>query len=68
MLRLSEISEKERSSREATEESLLGMLKEMVTRVKGEISAERKERETTEENMFKLIEETCAKLNHATQF
>lgn len=65
---MSEETEKEKTSREQTEESLLGMLKEMISRIKAEIQTERKEREATEDNLFKLIEETCAKLNHATQF
>ena len=47
---------------------MLGTLKEMISRIKAEIQTERKEREATEDNLFKLIEETCAKLNHATQF
>jgi len=52
----------EKNAREKTEETIFGMLRDLVNRVKGEIDNERKEREGSEETILNLIEEACNKL------
>jgi hypothetical protein len=42
---------------------MLEMLKEIISKVKEQISIERNERERNEENLVNLLEETCNKLN-----
>ena len=61
-VRMKELVESERRSREETEEQILEMLSEMVGRIKQEIESEKKERETSEEQLLLLLEETCSKL------
>ncbi len=55
----------EKKQSEETEEALLEILKEMVSRIKNEIDVERKEREASEDTLLSLLEETCSKLNIA---
>ena len=44
--------DEERKAREETEESILELLRDMVTRIKTEIDTERKEREASEESLL----------------
>ncbi len=53
----------EKKAREEQEEAMLEMLKEIIGKVKEQISLERFERERTEETLVNLLEETCNKLN-----
>ena len=39
------------------------MLREIIARVKEQVSVERQERERTEEQLVALLEDTCNKLN-----
>lgn len=55
--------EDEKKAREETEETMIEMFKEMISKIKGEIDAEKSEREQAEEALLSLLEETCAKLN-----
>ena len=52
----------ERKAREDTEESILELLRDMVSRIKNEIECERRERETSEEQLLCLLEDTCSRL------
>ena len=52
----------ERKAREETEESILELLRDMVSRIKNEIECERRERETSEEQLLGLLEDTCSRL------
>ncbi len=45
------------------EESLLEMLRDVINRVRLQISGERNERERNEETFLNLLEATCNKLN-----
>ena len=47
---------------------MLEMLKEIIAKVKEQITVERNEREKTEETLVNLLEDTCAKLNAANDF
>ncbi len=58
----------EKRAREEQEETMLEMLKEIIGKVKEQISIERNEREKTEETLVNLLEETCSKLNAANDF
>lgn len=42
------------------------MLKEMVTKIKGEIDTERSERQQNHETLLQLLEDTCNKFNTPT--
>lgn len=53
----------EKRAREETEETMIEMFKEMISKIKSEIDAEKSEREQAEEALLSLLEETCAKLN-----
>lgn len=53
---------RERKAREDTEESILELLRDMVSRIKNEIECERRERETSEEQLLCLLEDTCSRL------
>ena len=53
----------EKKAREETEETMIEMFKDMISKIKGEIDAEKSEREQAEEALLSLLEETCAKLN-----
>lgn len=53
----------EKKAREEQEEAMLEMLKEIISKVKEQITIERFERERTEETLVNLLEETCNKLN-----
>lgn len=55
--------EDEKRGREETEETMIEMFKEMISKIKGEIENEKGEREQAEEALLTLLEETCAKLN-----
>ena len=59
------VLEQKKTAGEA-EEALLDMVKEMISRIKGEIEGEKKEREASEDNLLALLEETCAKLHLST--
>ena len=50
---------------EETEESMLEILRDMISRIKVEIETERKDREENEETLLSLLEDTCSKLNNA---
>jgi hypothetical protein len=63
--KLIEIVEEERKQREETEESILELLRDMVSRIKAEIDTEKKERESSEESLLQLLEDTCTKLGQA---
>ena len=52
----------ERRQREETEESILELLRDMVSRIKAEIENERCEREISEEQLLGLLEDTCSRL------
>ena len=52
-----------KKAREETEETMIEMFKDMISKIKGEIDAEKGEREQAEEALLSLLEETCAKLN-----
>jgi hypothetical protein len=60
---LRETVEEEKRAREETEETMIEMFKEMISKIKGEIDVEKSEREQAEEALLSLLEETCAKLN-----
>lgn len=62
-LRLKTNVEDEKKAREETEETMIEMFKEMISKIKGEIDSEKSEREQAEEALLSLLEETCAKLN-----
>lgn len=53
----------EKKGREETEETMIQMFKEMISKIKSEIDQEKSEREQAEEALLSLLEETCAKLN-----
>jgi AAA+ ATPase superfamily predicted ATPase len=53
----------EKKQREDTEETMIEMFKDMISKIKSEIDAEKGEREQAEEALLSLLEETCAKLN-----
>jgi hypothetical protein len=53
----------EKKAREETEEAILEMLKDMVSKIKIEIDSEKKDREENEETLLSLLEDTCNKLN-----
>ena len=55
--------EEEKRAREETEETMIEMFKEMISKIKSEIDVEKSEREQAEEALLSLLEETCAKLN-----
>ena len=61
--RIRQLVEDERRGREETEESMIEMFKEMISKIKGEIDTEKTEREQAEEALLSLLEETCTKLN-----
>lgn len=63
MARLRGNVDEEKRAREETEETMIEMFKEMISKIKGEIDAEKGEREQAEEALLTLLEETCAKLN-----
>jgi hypothetical protein len=63
MARLRGLVEDEKHGREETEETMIEMFKEMISKIKGEIENEKGEREQAEEALLTLLEETCAKLN-----
>ncbi len=54
--------DQERRAREETEESILELLRDMMSRIKCEIEAEKKDREASEEQLLGLLEDTCARL------
>jgi hypothetical protein len=54
--------EQERRSREETEEGILELLRDMMSRIKLEIEAEKRDRESSEEQLLGLLEDTCARL------
>lgn len=53
----------EKKMREETEEAMLAMLRDVVSRIKNDMDTERKEREMSEENILGLLEETCEKIS-----
>jgi len=55
--------ETERKAREETEEAILEMLKDMVTKIKFEIDSERTDREVNHRTLLGLLEETQGKFN-----
>jgi sugar-specific transcriptional regulator TrmB len=57
----------EKGAREQTEEAILEMLKEMVSKIKNEMEIERTEREENQERLLVLLDDTCQKLNTARQ-
>ena len=61
--RIGERIQDERAQREETENSMVEMFKEMISKIKQEIDLEKQEREQAEEALLSLLEETCAKLN-----
>ena len=63
MGRLKDSVDDEKRAREETEETMIEMFKEMISKIKGEIDLEKSEREQAEEALLSLLEETCAKLN-----
>lgn len=56
----------EKKMREETEEAMLAMLRDVVSRIKNDLDTERKERENSEENILGLLEETCEKISSIT--
>ena len=53
----------ERKAREASEEQVLELIKNMVDTIKQDLSIEKQTREQSEEQLLSLLEDTCAKLN-----
>lgn len=45
-----------------SEEAMLDMVKDIISKIKNEIEIERKNREASEENLLTLLEGTCGKL------
>lgn len=60
---MTEIINNEKKGREETEEAILEMLRDMVSKIKMEIENEKKDREENEETLLSLLEDTCNKLN-----
>ena len=56
--------ETERKAREETEEAILEMLRDMVTKVKFEIDSERTDRETNHRTLLSLLHETSSKFDN----
>ena len=52
---------------EESEEQLIDLLKEMMSKVKEQIKNEQREREKAEDALLKLLEETCVRLNQKQQ-
>ena len=55
----------EKKNREEAEQNIYETLREVVTKVKGEIDVEKRSRESSEEQLLSLLEETCNKINNA---
>ena len=56
----------EKKMRQETEEAMLAMLRDVVTRIKRDLDEEKKNRETSEETLLSLLEETCEKISSVT--
>ena len=57
----------EKQAREETEEAMLRMLEDVVTRLQEEVAIEKRDRQATEETLLKLLEDTCLKMNDMNQ-
>ena len=55
--------EAERKARANSEDEIVEMLKDMITKVQTELETERTERGKNEDVLLGLLETTCAKLN-----
>ena len=62
-IRIQNVIQEDKKTREETEEAILEMLRIMITKTKTDIEAERKDREQTEETLLSLLEDTCNKLS-----
>ena len=67
LVRIQNVIQEDKKTREETEEAILEMLRIMITKTKTDIEAERKDREQTEETLLSLFEDTCNKLSTSTQ-
>ena len=55
--------EAERKARADSEDEIVEMLKDMITKVRSELETEKEERSKNEDVLLGLLETTCAKLN-----
>ena len=55
--------EAERKARSDSEDEIVDMLKDMITKVRGELENEQTERGKNEDVLLGLLETTCQKLN-----
>ena len=53
----------EKKTRESTQEEIVEMLKEMVSKVRTDLETEKKDRGKNEDVLLSLLESTCSKLN-----
>jgi len=61
--RVAQAIEAERKARADSEDEIVEMLKDMITKVRTELEGEKDERSKNEDVLLELLETTCAKLN-----
>ena len=62
--RVTQLIEGERKGRSESEEEIVDMLKDMITKVRSELETEKQERGKNNDVLLGLLETTCQKLNN----